>query len=109
MPFHALTGSDKTGQFADIWKQTFWKILAKHPELLKDLGKDKYPSDLVISNAEPFVCKLYNPVRELKCIQKLISLLFRKAKKCFATSYSENKFSVTHLENGFIPAHRCQI
>ena len=82
MTVHALTGSDTTSQLAGIGKHMLRRVLTKHPELLKNLGKVKYPSDPVISNwnAEAFVCKLYNPVTELKCIQKL-SLLFCKAKK----------------------------
>ncbi|KAL9979290.1 hypothetical protein ACROYT_G016934 [Oculina patagonica] len=60
LAFHAITGCDTTGQFAGIGKQSAWSIFVTYSELLQHLGREECPDDKVLSDAEAFVCKLYN-------------------------------------------------
>ena len=78
LAFHALTGSDTTSQFMGIGKRTAWKVFLNYPQLLSRLGMDNYPDETVLEDAEAFVCKLYDNSTDLRSIQKLQNIFFRK-------------------------------
>ena len=61
MAFHALMGCETTSQFSGIGKKSAWAVFVKHHDLLKYLGEESIANDKVLSNAETFVCHLYNP------------------------------------------------
>jgi 5'-3' exonuclease len=60
LAFHALTGCDTTSQFAGIGKKSAWTVFVKFHDLLEHLGEESIANDQVLSNAETFVCHLYN-------------------------------------------------
>ena len=60
LAFHAVTGSDSTSQFAGIGKQTAWKEFVKHHQLLQNIGNEDFPDQQVLTDAESFICKLYD-------------------------------------------------
>lgn len=60
LAFHAVTSCDTTSQHAGIGKQSAWRTFTRCPWLLERLGVDQYPGGCVLSNAEAFVCQVYN-------------------------------------------------
>ena len=58
-PFHALTGCDTTSYLSGHSKKTALRTFFKHSDLLQCLGQEPLTAD-TISNAETFVCKIYN-------------------------------------------------
>ena len=61
LAFHATTGCDTTSQFTGIGKRTAWKVFQRCPHLLHNFGEDEVPSPAILSSAEQFFCKLYDP------------------------------------------------
>jgi hypothetical protein len=81
LAFHALTGCDTTSQFAGIGKKSAWNEYVKYPQLLEQFGEDQFPDEVVLSNAEAFVCKLYYSSTESRLIQDVRSAAFHKVNK----------------------------
>ncbi|XP_078368457.1 uncharacterized protein LOC144652292 [Oculina patagonica] len=81
LAFHAITGCDTTSQFAGIGKQSAWSIFVTYSELLQHLGREECPDDKVLSDAEAFVCKLYNRGTVEVLINSERAAAFRRAKK----------------------------
>lgn len=61
--FHALTGTDMTGKFSGISKETAFKRFLKAPEditlKLQALGDPNQTADSLYDNVVPFLCFLY--------------------------------------------------
>ena len=72
--FDAITGSDSTSQFAGIGKKSAWKVYRESPHLLQHLGDGHLPDHDTLSASKEFICKLYEPSTNTKCIH--ISTLF---------------------------------
>ena len=81
LAFHALTGCDTTSQFSGIGKKSAWTVFVKHHDLLKYLGEESIANDKVLSNAETFVCHLYNPNTDNVLINHEREASFRRANK----------------------------
>ena len=82
LAFHAITGCDTVSQFAGIGKQSAWKTFHScFPELHQRLGDNSPVDEKVLSDAEAFVCKMYNKSTDEVLINKERSAAFRKAKK----------------------------
>ena len=81
LAFHALTGCDTTSQFAGIGKKSVWTVFVKHHDLLKYLGEESIANDKALSNAETFVCHLYNPNTDNVLINHERVASFRRATK----------------------------
>jgi hypothetical protein len=75
--FHALTGSDTTSYLAGHSKKTCWKVFRQHHGLLKHLGEGNLDEDS-ITNAELFICKVYN-IPHVDKVDKARSIMFTKA------------------------------
>ncbi|ROL03949.1 UDP-N-acetylglucosamine/UDP-glucose/GDP-mannose transporter [Anabarilius grahami] len=80
LAFHAITGCDTTSQFTGTGKRTTWKVFQQCPHLLHNFGEDEVPSPAILSSAEQFVCKLYDPKTTSTSIQDVRCALFRKVK-----------------------------
>ena len=80
LAFHATTGCDTTSQFTGIGKRTAWKVFQQCPHLLHNFGEDDVPSPAILSSAEQFVCKLYDPKTTNTLIHEVRCALFRKVK-----------------------------
>ena len=59
LPLHALTGCDTVSFFAGIGKKSAWKIFKTDCHLLVNLGVGEL-TDQTSTDAEKFVCKLYD-------------------------------------------------
>ncbi|MEW8545283.1 MAG: hypothetical protein AB2693_17305, partial [Candidatus Thiodiazotropha sp.] len=77
--FHALTGCDTVSQFAGHGKVTAWKVYKQYNYLLHSLGNGNL-TDEKISNAEKFVCKVYDPSSNITSIDEMRLFLFNKGK-----------------------------
>ena len=67
-------------QFTGIGKRTAWKVFQQCPHLLHNFGEDEVPSPAILSSAEQFVCKLYDPKTTSTLIHEVHCALFRKVK-----------------------------
>ena len=76
--FHALTGSDTTTFFGMHSKKTCWKVFLENPLLLKNLGIGEL-SDETVTDAEKFVCRIYD-CPNIDTTNKARSHLFIKSK-----------------------------
>ncbi|MES9882793.1 MAG: hypothetical protein ABW185_18145 [Sedimenticola sp.] len=75
--FHAVSGCDTVSQFSGHGKKSTWKVFEGKPGLLKGLGTGLLSED-VIANVEEFVCRIYSPSGEVKCVNELRCRLFQK-------------------------------
>lgn len=60
LAFHAITGCDTTSQFAGIGKLSAWNVFQTCTNLLGWIGEQLVPNERAISDAEAFVCQLYD-------------------------------------------------
>lgn len=78
----SLTGCHTTSQFAGIGKQSAWKTFKGCSSgLFQHLGDDGSPDERVLTDAEAFVCQLYNKSIVEVLVNKERTAAFRKAKK----------------------------
>ena len=61
-------------------KNSAWKVYQDNSRLLHGLGQKESPEPDVLSSAEAFVCKLYDPGTSSKLIQEVRSSLFLKCR-----------------------------
>lgn len=80
--FHALTGADNTGSFANRGKVLCWKayIEASNNTIhaLSILGTDNLPSAVTVAAVEKLVCHFFLPNTESDTVKELRWWLFRK-------------------------------
>ena len=77
--FHAVTGCDIVSQFAGHGKVTAWKAFKQNSQLLTSLASGELTEE-IISSAEAFDCKIYEPLTELTNIDQMRVYLFNKGK-----------------------------
>lgn len=80
LAFHAITVCDTNSQFTGIGKRTVWKVFQQCLHLLHNFGEDEVPSPAILSSAEQFVCKLYDPKTTSTSIHDVRCARFRKVK-----------------------------
>ena len=81
LAIHTINGCDTTSQFADIGKQSALKIFDTSSKLIKHLAGHCPPEESILTNAEAFVCQLYNHGTDGVDIDEERAAAFCKVKK----------------------------